>query len=162
MRRLLSLLIIGITVLPVIAIGAPKNNFIRTITGRVFSADGAPLAGASVTVKGTTVAASADNKGTFSIDIPDNIHNPVLMVSAVGYATREIAVNGTDHLDVHLEVDIKKLNDVVVVGYGTQKRKDLTGSIASVSGAQIEQRPVSSYADALAGTVPGIDIAPRS
>lgn len=162
MRRLLLFLFLGITVLPVIAVGAPKNYFTRTITGRVQSADGAPLAGASVTVKGTTIASSADNKGDFSIDVPDNINSPVLVVSAVGYATQEIAVHQSNHVDIRLEVDIKKLNDVVVVGYGTQKRKDLTGSIASVSAAQIEQRPVSSYEDALAGTVPGIDVAPRS
>ncbi|MBN9385870.1 MAG: TonB-dependent receptor [Chitinophagaceae bacterium] len=162
MRRLLVFLIFGITALPVIAIGAPKNILIRTITGKVQSSDGAPLAGASVTVKGTNVAASADNKGAFSIDIPDNINSPVLVVSAVGYATQEIAVHQSNNIDIRMEVDIKKLNDVVVVGYGTQKRKDLTGSIASVSAAQIEQRPVSSYEDALAGTVPGIDVAPRS
>ncbi len=162
MRRLLVFLIFGITALPVIAIGAPKNILIRTITGKVQSSDGAPLVGASVTVKGTNVAASADNKGAFSIDIPDNINSPVLVVSAVGYATQEIAVHQSNNIDIRMEVDIKKLNDVVVVGYGTQKRKDLTGSIASVSAAQIEQRPVSSYEDALAGTVPGIDVAPRS
>lgn len=159
---LLSFLVLSIAVLPAIAVGAPKNILIRTITGKVQSSDGAPLAGASVTVKGTNVAVSADNKGAFSIDIPDNINSPVLVISAVGYATQEIAVHQSSHVDIHMEVDIKKLNDVVVVGYGTQKRKDLTGSIASVSAAQIEQRPVSSYEDALAGTVPGIDVAPRS
>jgi len=163
---LLSLLICSLlTFPPSTALGTPKHSrthLFRTVTGHIHSSDGSPLAGASITVKGTAIAVTADDKGAFSIDVPDNITRPVLVVSAVGYTTKEIAVNQTGRLDIHLDTDIKQLNDVVVVGYGTQRRKDLTGSIASVSAAQIEQRPVSSYEDALAGTVPGIDIAPRS
>ncbi|HVY76858.1 MAG TPA: TonB-dependent receptor, partial [Puia sp.] len=134
---------------------------VKTITGRVLTSDGSPLPGATVFIKGTSTATSTDAKGFFSIDVPDE-GAPVLLISAIGYATREVQVNQGREFEVRLETDIKKLNDVVVVGYGSRKRKDLTGSIASVSGAQIAQRPVSSYEDAIAGTAAGIDVAPRS
>src|SRR5579859_8024157 len=144
------------------ALALPIHHQQKPISGKIQNADGSPLPGATIMVKGATTASTADAQGNFSIEIPDNINNPVLVVSAVGYTTKEIPVKGSLRLDIRLDVDIKKLNDVVVVGYGTQKRKDLTGSSASLSSAQIEQRPVSSYEDAIAGVVPGIDVAPRS
>jgi len=163
MRRLLAILLVLITsFLSATAYADPGNNFFKKITGKVYNADGSPLSGATVNFKGSTTSVTTDASGTFTIDLPDNSSNPVLVISAVGYATKEVSIKGSDHFDVFLDVDIKKLSDVVVVGYGTRQRKDLTGSIASVSAAQIEQRPVSSYEDALAGAVPGIDVAPRS
>jgi TonB-linked SusC/RagA family outer membrane protein len=163
MRRLLtSLLVLAMPLLSAAAFADSGNDFFQKITGKVYTSDGSPLSGATVNLKGSTTSVTTDATGAFTIDVPDNNPNPVLIVSAVGYGTREVALNGAAHMDVRLDVDIKKLSDVVVVGYGTRQRKDLTGSIASVSAAQIEQRPVSSYEDALAGTIPGIDVAPRS
>ena len=96
-------------------------------------------------------------------NVPDKSSaDPILVVSSIGYVTQEVAIAKRTKIEVRLDVDIRKLNDVVVVGYGTQRRKDLTGSIGSVSAAQIDQRPVSAYQDALAGTVAGIDVSPRS
>lgn len=163
MRRLLTILLVLAMSFPsAIAYADSGNHFFKPITGKVYNADGSPLSGATVNLKGSTISVTTDAAGAFTIDVPDNKPDPVLIVSAVGYSTREVALNGVSRMDVRLDVDIKKLSDVVVVGYGTRQRKDLTGSIASVSAAQIEQRPVSSYEDALAGTIPGIDVAPRS
>ncbi|HEY4155228.1 MAG TPA: TonB-dependent receptor plug domain-containing protein, partial [Puia sp.] len=141
---------------------AVRSSLSRAVIGTVTNAEGSPLPGVTVTLKGSTMAVSTDNTGAFSLDIPEDQANAVLVFSSVGYVTREIAATGNTPLKVAMETDIRNLNDVVVVGYGTQRRKDLTGSIASVSSAQIAQRPVSSYEDALAGVAAGIDVAPRS
>ena len=163
MRRLLAILLCLVaSFLSATAYADPGNHFIKKITGKVYNSDGSPVSGATVNLKGSETSVTTDASGAFSIDVPDTNPNPILIVSAVGYGTREISFKGATHMDITLDVDIKKLSDVVVVGYGTRQRKDLTGSIASVSAAQIEQRPVSSYEDALAGTIPGIDVAPRS
>jgi len=163
MRRLLALLLgLAMPFLSANANADPGNTFFKKITGKVYNSDGSPLSGATVNIKGSTTSVTTDATGTFSIDLPDNSPNPILVITAVGYSSKEISAKGASHFDIVLDIDIKKLSDVVVVGYGTRQRKDLTGSIASVSAAQIEQRPVSSYEDALAGTVPGIDVAPRS
>lgn len=84
------------------------------------------------------------------------------MVSFVGFQTKEIPVNNRNTFSITLMDDNQSLDEVVVIGYGTQQRKDLTGSIASVSSEQIEQRPVASFDQALQGLVPGIEIAPRN
>jgi len=141
---------------------AASGKVAGSLSGTVTSAEGSPLSGVTVTLKGTAIAVTTDNAGAFTIDIPGDPAGAVLIFSSVGYVSREIPASGVSPLRVVLETDIRNLNDVVVVGYGTQKRKDLTGSIASVSAAQIGQRPVSSYEDALAGVAAGIDVAPRS
>jgi TonB-linked SusC/RagA family outer membrane protein len=138
------------------------TGFLKTISGKIMSSDGAVLSGATVKIKGTNTAVTSDVDGNYSIEIPDAINNPVLVVSSVGYVSTEVSVSGKTNLDISLNVDIRKLDGVVVIGYGTQRRKDLTGSIVSVSAAQIQQRPVSTYEDALAGIAAGIDVAPRS
>ena len=131
------------------------------ITGKITSSDGSPIAGATVQLKGTGTTVSTGNDGAFSLDAGAN-SNAVLLVSSVGYASKELPASAGVSVLVALETDVKNLNDVVVVGYGTQKRKDLTGSIATVSAQQVEQRPVSAYQDALAGVAAGIDVSPRS
>jgi TonB-linked SusC/RagA family outer membrane protein len=136
--------------------------YARTISGQVANLDGSPLSGVTVTVKGTDNATSSDNAGAFSITLPDDLQNPVLVFTSVGFLSKEVPVGSSAQLVVKLETDIKNLNGIVVVGYGTQKRKDLTGSISSVTGSQIAERPVSSYQDALAGVTAGIDVSPRS
>ncbi|HEY4208278.1 MAG TPA: TonB-dependent receptor plug domain-containing protein, partial [Puia sp.] len=136
--------------------------FAHVIKGQVKSTDGSPLAGVTVTIKGTSIAVTTDSTGYYAIEIPDDQRKAVLVFSSVGFTTQEALVGARTGIDVQLQTDIKNLNDVVVVGYGTQKRKDLTGAISSVAAAQIAERPVSSYTDALAGVAPGIDVSPRS
>ncbi|MHA4810926.1 TonB-dependent receptor [Flavitalea flava] len=130
------------------------------IKGRIIDENGNPVAGASVLVKGSDKNGLSDNDGNFIIRQVDK--GITLIISYVGYQSRELRVRDENAGTITLALNNQKLNEVVVVGYGTQKRKDLTGSIASVGSAQLEQRPVSAYQDALAGVAPGIDVTPRS
>lgn len=134
---------------------------LKTVTGKVTSKEGTPLQGVTVTLKGTNTAVVTDNAGNFSINLPDNTE-AILVFSSVGFLSQEVAVANQSEINISLDIDTKGLNEVVVVGYGTQKRKDVTGAIASVSSRQIEQRPVVSFEQALAGTAPGIDVSPRN
>ncbi|MBN9350432.1 MAG: TonB-dependent receptor [Chitinophagaceae bacterium] len=134
----------------------------KVISGFVLDPNGAPIPNVTITLKGTSETTISGNDGSFKISIGENIASPVLVFSSIGYLPREVEVAGRLSLTVRLDVDNRNLGEVVVIGYGTQKRKDLTGSIATVSSSQIAERPVSGYQDALAGLIPGIDIAPRS
>jgi iron complex outermembrane receptor protein len=93
----------------------------RTITGRVTS-QGTPVTGATVQVKGTTTATQTDNAGSFSLSAPSN---GTLVISSVGYGNQEVTVNGRSAIDVNMVASTQQLTDVVVVGYGTQKKVPL-------------------------------------
>ncbi|HEY6900970.1 MAG TPA: carboxypeptidase-like regulatory domain-containing protein, partial [Puia sp.] len=107
-----------------------------TLTGRVASDKGEPLAGASIAEKGTNNMVLTRDDGSFSITVKNE--NARLVISFVGYDSKEVAVGGRASLEVALTPLNTSLNDVVVVGYGTQKRKDLTGSVASVGSRDIK------------------------
>ncbi len=130
------------------------------ITGSVIAENGTPLPGANILEKGTTNGTQADFDGNFSINVTDK--NAILVVSYLGYANQEIAVNDQTNIIVTLIEDAAGLEEVVVVGYGTQQKKDVTGSIASIASEAIEQRPVASVEDALSGLAPGLSIGSRS
>jgi TonB-linked SusC/RagA family outer membrane protein len=125
------------------------------ITGKVTDENGSPLQGASVKIKGTSNGTSTDNAGSFSLNVADNA---VLVISYVGYEAKEIPVGGRTDISVQLSPSIKVAEQVVVVGYGTQKRKDLTGSVASVSGNELAKQPVTTATEALQGKVAGVQI----
>ncbi len=128
----------------------------RTVTGKVTSSeDGSPLPGVNVTVKGTSNGTSTGAEGTYSLSVPDGA---ILVFSFVGFAPQEIAVNNQTTLNVVLVGDIKLLTDVVVVGYGTTDKQDLTGNIAKVSGAAIQNVPVPSIEQAIQGRAAGVFI----
>lgn len=117
------------------------------VRGSVTSGDTA-VANVSVQVKGTSTTTQTDNAGAFTIAAaPD----ATLVFSAVGYATSEIKVNNQSTINVSLQNSIQQLEQVVVVGYGTQRRKDVTGAVSSVSAAQIEKVPVNTVDQALQG-----------
>ena len=118
-----------------------------------------PLPGASIVVKGTTNGTSTDFDGKFSITVSDE--NAILVISYLGFLTEEVTINNQTTINIVLQVDSAQLDEVVVIGYGTQKRKDLTGSIASIQATQISSRPIASVEEALQGLVPGINIAQR-
>ncbi|MBC6997208.1 TonB-dependent receptor [Cytophaga sp. FL35] len=126
-----------------------------TITGTVKDTNGVPLAGASVVVKGTTRGTTTDFDGNFSIQAAGNA---VLGVSYIGYKTAEISVNNQSTLNVTLEEDSALLDEVVVVGYGTQKKGEVTAAIASVEAEQIGIVQTSSTIDAVKGQIAGVDI----
>ena len=125
------------------------------VTGKVTDENGAPLVGASVNIKGSTQGTSTNSTGDYTLNVPDNA---VLVISYVGYEPREIAVSGRTNINAQLQPSVKTGEQVVVVGYGTQKRKDLTGSVASVAGMELAKQPVTTATQALQGKVAGVQI----
>ena len=129
----------------------------QTLRGGVKSANGEPIIGASVVVEGTTLGASTDIDGMFELKLPD-AKNSVLLVSYIGMKEQRVPVAGRTQIEVILEEDATALDDVVVIGYGTVKRRDLTGSVASVTGDKLAANPVSNVAQALQGQLPGVSV----
>lgn len=126
-----------------------------TITGKVSDAEkGETLPGVSITIKGTSRGATTDAKGDFSIKVPNK--NSVLVFSFLGYETQEIEVGNQTNIIVSMATDSKSLEEVVVVGYGTQKKVNLTGAVSTIDSKAIENRPSSNLANALQGTSPGL------
>ena len=128
--------------------------FAQTATGLVKDKTGEPMIGVNVLVKGTTNGTITDFDGKFSI--PDVPSNATLVVSYIGYLTKE--VKSGKNLVIVLEEDTKTLDEVVVIGYGTVKRRDLTGSVASVTGDKLAANPVANVAQALQGQLPGVSV----
>ena len=126
----------------------------RQIIGKVIDESGGGLPGVSVVVKGTAKGAITDSDGKYNLSIPEG--NVTLVYSFVGYEAQEVAVGSRTTVDVTLKVDVKALSEVVVVGYGTQNRKDVTGSIASISAQDIKDMPVTNVAEGMAGKLPGV------
>ncbi|HEX9958961.1 MAG TPA: TonB-dependent receptor [Fibrella sp.] len=126
------------------------------VSGTVSDETGQALPGVSVVVKGTSRGTSTDATGLFRLSVPDQ--NSVLVFSYVGYEPQEIAVNTQTAFTISLKTDNKSLNEVVVVGYGTQKKADLTGAIATVSADKLKSRAAISYGEALAGQMAGVQV----
>ena len=129
----------------------------QTVSGNV-KADGQPLPGATVLLKGTSKGTSTDFDGNFSIEA--NAQN-VLVISYIGYSTKEILVGNQKQINVSLEQD-NKLDEIVVIGYGTQRKSDLTGSVSSVSAEDITVVPVSRVDQALQGRAAGVQVTQTS
>lgn len=126
-----------------------------TITGRVTDEKGVPLPGVSVKVKGSSAGASTDADGRFSLRVPDD--RGILVFSFVGFTPTEVSINGRRTIEVRLREETKALNEVVVVGYGTQKKVNLTGSVAAVKvDEKITSRAISNISSGLTGLVPGL------
>jgi len=128
----------------------------RTVTGKVTDEKGAPVPNASVLVKGSTTGTVTKADGTFSLSVPANAK--ALIFSSVDMTTMEIKIGNDNIVDVTLQAENKTLSEVVVTGYGTQKRKDLTGNIATIKGTAIANKPVQSFEQALAGRATGVQI----
>lgn len=127
------------------------------IIGKIVDSDGIEAPGATVFVKGTTNGTSANGNGNYKITVADS-QKDILVFSYVGMKTKEVRVNGQKIINVNFEPSSVVLDEVVAVGYGTVKRNDLTGSISSVKGAEINAVPVTSVAQALTGKVAGVTI----
>lgn len=125
------------------------------ISGTVRSKrDGRAVPNASIVVKGTSSGTVTDGEGKFQITVPDK--NSVLLISSQGFTNQEVSLNNKTRIDVGLDESTKKLDEVVVVGYGQQRRKDVTGAISSVSAKALSEVPVSSPGQALQGRVAGL------
>lgn len=131
----------------------------RTITGTVTDEQGEPIVGANVVEKGTTNGVITDVKGGFSLSVKDKV---VLQVTYIGYVGQEISVSGQSQISVTLKEDSQNLEEVVVVGYGKQKKISLTGSVASVKGAEITKSPSMNVMNSLTGRLPGVIINSRA
>lgn len=129
----------------------------RTVSGKVTSSeDGLGIPGASVAVKGTSKGTSTDADGNYKITVGNSA---VLVFTAVGTNAQEVSVGTKTQINVALSVDTKSLQEVVVVGYGTQKKSQLTGAISSVTAKQITEMPITNLGQAMQGRVAGVDVA---
>lgn len=128
-----------------------------TVTGKVMdSQTGEALPGVNVVLKGTVQGTITTVDGDYEIVVPDA--NSVIVFSYVGYAAQEISVDGRTEINVVLEMETTLMDELVVVGYGTARRKDLTGSIASINAEEINKIPIANAAEAMKGRLPGVNI----
>ncbi len=125
------------------------------VKGTVTDESGQGLPGVSVVLKGTQQGTITNTEGVYTLNVPD-ASNSILVFSFVGYTSQEHLVNRRSALDVALLTDNKALEEVVVVGYGTQQKKDITGAVASVQGDELTQRKTTQISQALQGTMPGV------
>lgn len=127
------------------------------ITGTVKDQNNVPLPGVNILEKGTTNGTQTDFDGNYSLNVSNN--NSILVFSYVGYASQEILVNNQRSINITLKEDLSELDEVVVIGYGTVKKRDLTGAVSSVDSEEIKLAPVVSPIEAIQGRVAGLDIA---
>ena len=137
---------------------SPKVNAVnqdkKKITGKVTDQNGEAVIGASVVEKGTTNGIMTDMDGNFTLEVGDAA---VVQISYIGYRTKEVSVTGKNHFLVQLLEDMQALDEVVVVGFGTQKKVNLTGAVSMVDSEVLESRPVQNVSQALQGVVPGLN-----
>jgi TonB-dependent starch-binding outer membrane protein SusC len=128
----------------------------RNVTGKVTDDKGAPLVGVTVNAVGANKNALTDNSGTFSIQVTEK--TKTLRVSYVGFDSKDVNINGKSIISVSLSMEDRTLNEVVVVGYGTQRKREITGSIASVKGEALANKPTQSFEQALGGRAAGVQV----
>jgi TonB-linked SusC/RagA family outer membrane protein len=127
-----------------------------TISGKVIDESNNGIPGVNVIVKGTSTGTATDANGAYRLGIPD--HNAIILFTFIGYQTQEATVGDRTQLDVTLLPDIRTLSEVVVVGYGTQRKTDLTGSITSIKGESLREMPVVSVEQAMSGKLAGVQV----
>lgn len=134
----------------------------RTVTGRITSSeDGSGLPGVNVVLKGTTVGTSTNIDGNYSLAVPDD-PNTVIVFSSIGFKTQERAIGTSSGIDIILEIDVAKLDEAVVIGYGTTTRRDVTGSLATVSSKDFQQGVITTPEQLIAGKAAGVQITQNS
>lgn len=137
--------------------GAPdivKRKFAFTVTGNITSETGDAIPGVNVVEKATTNGTVTDNNGDYSLTVTNE--NATLVFSFIGYINQEIAINGRSSININMEEDVQALAEVVVVGYGTQKKSDFTGSVTSIKGQDITSMPTQRVDQALQGRAAGV------
>ncbi|WP_162633324.1 SusC/RagA family TonB-linked outer membrane protein [Echinicola strongylocentroti] len=132
----------------------PRDTLL--VKGQVIDQNGAPLPLTNILEKGTSNGTQADFDGNFSLSVTNN--NAVLVFSFIGYTTKEVNVNGQSSLSVQLEESEAGLDEVVVVGYGTTKKSDMTGAVSSIKSTAISERPLSNFGQVLQGNVSGVAV----
>jgi TonB-linked SusC/RagA family outer membrane protein len=127
------------------------------IHGRIVNQQGQPLQNVSVLISGTKIGTTTNNDGRFTLTAPDD-KNVVLEISSVGYQSKKISVGKQTEINVTLELEVSGLSDVVVIGYGTQKKRDISSAISSVFAKDLQDKPVSNFAQAISGKMAGVRI----
>ncbi|GAB3645982.1 TonB-dependent receptor [Echinicola sediminis] len=125
------------------------------ITGQITEEDGKAIPGATVLLKGSTIGTSADIDGKYALDVPQT---GILVFSFIGYETKEIPIENQSTINVTLSSDISDLEEVVVIGYGTAKKRDITGAVSSVTASKLENENPNSIQDVLRGNVAGLNV----
>lgn len=137
-----------------------QPNSGRIVTGTILDENGNPVIGATVVAKGTTTGTVTDVNGAYSLNVPEDCKE--LQFSYIGYTPQDITIGSKRAINVTMQEDSQLLEDVVVVGYGVQKKVDLTGSVSAISAKDLENKPVMSTAQALAGVAPGLSVVANS
>lgn len=127
-----------------------------SVSGQVLDEVSKPLPGVNILIKGTTIGTTTDVEGRYTISVPDE--NAVLVFSFIGYEAQEAQVGSRSEINVTLQTDVSTLNEIVVVGYGTQKKASVTGAISSLSSEEISAQPVVNVGQALQGRVAGVTV----
>lgn len=155
MKRLLTLILLAAGAMHAYAQQRPL------IRGRVVDENNKPLPGATVRLKSTNTSVPTDSAGNFQLS-PGDQASPVLTISFVGYASADYPVGSRSFVEAHLQPDLRNLSDVVVVGYGTQRKRDVTGATSTVKADEIAKRPLTRVEQALQGTTSGVTVASTS
>lgn len=153
-RKLTGSWILSLVWLLLLAVPAAAQT--KKITGKITDENNKPLEGVSISVKSAQTGATSNAEGTYSITVPGNAE--VLVFSNVGFAEKQVTIAGNSVINVTLQKDVAGLNEVVVVGYGTQKKANLTGSVSVIGSSQLERRPNPSTSNALQGLAPGVTV----
>ncbi|MCU0354379.1 MAG: TonB-dependent receptor, partial [Cytophagales bacterium] len=132
------------------------------VRGQVTDENNNGLPGVSVLLKGTSLGTTTDPNGRYSLNIADDQANGTLVFSFIGYLSEEVPIGGRTTIDIKLAPDLQSLSEVVVVGYGTQRKSDLTGSVSSITSKDIKQVPVASLDQALQGRAAGVQVTQAS
>jgi len=132
----------------------------RTLTGKVISEDGTPLTNASVQLKNGSTGTLSANDGTFTINVPAG--ETTLVVSFIGFISQDVDISGKSQVIVALQSESTSLQDVVVVGYGTQRAEAVTGSVSSIQGDALREVPAANISQALQGRLPGVELSQTS
>jgi len=133
-------------------------KYAAQVIGKVIDVQGQSLPGVTVVLKGTTVGATTDVDGNYTINVPDGQENGILVFSYIGFADKEVPIGNQSTINVQLQEDTKKLNEVVVVGYGTQKREEITSAVSNVSEEEFNQSGARNAMDLVQGKVAGLTV----
>ena len=141
--------------------GVNADRLAQTVSGTIKDAsNGIPLAGATISVKGGNETTDSDSKGAFTISVPGS--NSILLISYVGYVTQELPVGTNTQLDISLQPSSADLAQVVVVGYGTQNKRDVTGAVKSVKAEAFNKGIINTPQELLQGKVAGVNVTSAS
>lgn len=149
----------AVLLLPALLLSQIAFTQTRTVSGKVATSDGIPVPKASIVVKGTSDGTSTDDNGNFTISA---VANSTLIISAVDYVTQEVKTGNRTNLVITLVSGNKDLGEVVVVGYGTQRKEAVTGSVASINGEKLREVPSPNISQALQGRIAGVEISQTS